>query len=114
MSDYQDLVRKEAKAFYDANHEAFQNDAEEFGGKSTSPNFAKWMDRTEKLSARVGEIAEKWGTKDLHWVQTNTRNKNPHGDLRSNSFGSFLQDIRQEVKKLLKGEGASRRPPLAQ
>jgi len=102
MGDYQDLVKQEAKAFYEANREAFSSDPEEFGGKSPSPNFFKWIDRTGKLSARVGEIAEKWGTKDLHWVQTNTRNKNPHGDLRGNCFGSFLQDVRHEIKKLAK------------
>jgi hypothetical protein len=104
MSDYQDLVRKEAKAFHDAHHPAFLEDAGEFGGKSASPNFPKWIDRTEKLSARVTEIMAKWGTKELHWVQTNTRNKNPHGDLRGNSFGSLLQDIRHEIKKISKSK----------
>jgi hypothetical protein len=104
MSDYQELVKKEAKAFYDTNHRVFLEDAEEFGGASEIPNLAKWIDRQGKLSERVTEIMKTWGTKELHWVQSNTRNKNPHGDLRGNSFGSLLQDIRQEVKKLAKGK----------
>lgn len=107
MSDYQDLVKKEAKAFYEAQREAYENDTEEFGGKSSSPNLFKWIDRTGKLATRVGEIMEKWGTKELHWVQANTRNKNPHGDLRSNSFGSLLQDIRHEIKKTAKASQGS-------
>lgn len=104
MSDYQELVKKEAKAFFETNHPLFLEDAEEFGGKAEAPSFAKWIDRQGKLSERVTEIMKVWGMKELHWVQANTRNKNPHGDLRGNSFGSLLQDIRQEVKKLLKGK----------
>jgi hypothetical protein len=102
MSDYRDLVKKEARAFYEANRQAFDEDAGEFGGKSTSPNFARWIDRTEKLAARINELQGKWGSKEFHWVQANTRNKNPHGDPRSNSFASLLQDVRMEIKKLAK------------
>lgn len=104
MSEYQDLVRREAKAFFEANHPLFAEDAGEFGGKSAAPNFARWVDRTGKLSERIAEVMRPWGPKELHWVQTNTRNKNPHGDLRGNSFGSLLQDVRQELKKLAKGK----------
>jgi hypothetical protein len=102
MSDYRDLVKKEAKAFYDSNRQAFEEDEGEFGGKSASPNLARWIDRTEKLATRIGELSGKWGAKEFHWVQANTRNKNPHGDPRSNAFASFLQDVRMEVKKLAK------------
>ena len=102
MSDYRDLVKKEAKAFYEENRKTFDEDAGEFGGKSASPNFARWIDRTEKLASRIGELSGKWGLKEFHWVQANTRNKNPHGDPRSNSFASFLQDVRMELKKLAK------------
>jgi len=103
MSDYQDLVRKEAKSFYEQTKEAFTNDEGEFGGKSSSPNIGKWMDRIGKLSERINEVSSKWGLKEFHWVQTNTRNKNPHGDPRSNAFASFLEDVRFQIKKLWKG-----------
>lgn len=103
MSDYQELVKKEAKAFYDANGASFEADAGEFGGKSKTPNLARWLDHTGKLSSRVTELSAKWTSKDFHWVQANTRNKNAQGgDPRSNAFASFLQDVRQEIKKLAK------------
>ena len=103
MSDYQDLVKKEAKAYYEANKEAFANDTAEFGGKSPHPNIGKWIDRVGTLSQRITEVSVKWGLKEFHWVQANTRNKNPHGDPRSNSFASFLEDVRFQIKKLTKG-----------
>ncbi len=104
MSEYHDLVKKEAKAFYDANRAAFEGDAGEFGGKSNTPNLSRWIDKGEKLSARVGEVSAKWTPREFHWVQANTRNKNAQGgDPRSNAYGSFLQDVRHEIKKLAKG-----------
>ncbi len=103
MSDYRELVKKEATAFYDANKKAFEEDAGEFGGKSKVPNLPQWIDRTQKLASRVNEIAAKWATKEFHWVQANTRNRQqPGGDPRSNAFASFLQDVRHEIKKLAK------------
>lgn len=104
MSDYQDLVKKEAKAYFDANWKLYEADAGELGGKSAAPNFSRWMDKQETLSARIQEIAAKWGLKELHWVQSNTRSKQPRGgDPRSSAFASLLQDVRHEVKKLVKG-----------
>ena len=104
MSDYRELVQKEAKVFYEANRQTYASDGGEFGGKSAAPNLFRWIDRGEKLSARVSEITAKRGTKELHWVQSNTRNKNVQGgDPRSNAFASFLQDVRHEIKKLAKG-----------
>jgi hypothetical protein len=101
MSDYKKLVEKEAKNFYDANRGAF---AEEFGGKSASPNLLRWIDRTGGLSERAAAITEKWTLKEFHWVQANTRNrpKRGGGDAAGNAFASFLQDLRHEVKKLSK------------
>ena len=103
MSDYRELVKKEAKAFADANRSAFEADDGESGGKSAAPSFPKWIDRTGKLSARIGEISEKWGLKEIHWVEVNTRSKNPQGgDPRGNAFGSLLMDVMHEIKKLTK------------
>jgi hypothetical protein len=104
MSSYQELVKKEAKDFYEAARPEFEADSGEFGGKSSRPNLASWIDRNGKLSARVEEISAKWGHKDFLWVQNNTRSRNPHGggDPRSNAFASFLKDVRHEVKKLAK------------
>jgi hypothetical protein len=103
MSDYQDLVKKEAKAFYEASKEDFLNDGGEFGGKSSAPNLLRWIDRTEKLAARVMEISEKWALKEYNWVRANTRSRaDQGGDARGNAFASFLQDVRHEIKKLAK------------
>ena len=104
MNSYKEQVKKEARSFYEAAISEFEEDDGEFGGKSESPNLAKWMDRTEKLSVRIREISSKWGHKDFLWVQTNTRNPSPHGggDPRSNAFASFFQDVRREIKKLAK------------
>jgi hypothetical protein len=103
MSDYQDLVKKEARAFYEANKGDFASDDGEFGGKSQAPNLLRWIDRTQKLAARVGELSARWTPKDHHWVQANTRNKFPEGgDPAGNAFGSLIQDIRHEIKKLAK------------
>lgn len=108
MPSYKEQVRKEAKEFYTAALPEFEEDEGEFGGKSEVPNLAKWIDRTGKLSARVEEVSSKWGHKDILWVQSNTRSPSPHGggDQRSNAFASFLQDIRQEIKKLAKKKKA--------
>lgn len=105
MSDYKELVKSEAKAYHDKVREAYESDAGEFGGKSSAPNLLKWIDKQESLSARISEISTKWTTKDFHWVQVNTRNKNtPGGDPRSNAFASLLQDVRQELKKIAKAK----------
>ena len=104
MSDYMDLVKKEAEEFYDKASSEFAEDAENHGGKSDKPNLMKWVDETDKLSVRVEEVVSKWGHKEYLWVQSNTRNRNKHGggDKRSNAFASFLQDVRHAVKKLSK------------
>jgi hypothetical protein len=104
MSDYKELIKTEAKKFYDSNRAEFEADAESHGGKSASPNFAKWLDRTAKLNKVVEGIAAKWGLKDFQWVKVNTRNQNPSGggDPRSVAFGSFYLDVLHEVKKLAK------------
>lgn len=104
MSDYHELVKKEAKAFHDANKAVFASDSSEHGGKSKLPNLGKWMDHHGKLSARITELSAKWTSKDIHWVEHNTRNRNLQGgDPKSNAFASFLKDVRHEIKKLAKG-----------
>ncbi len=99
-----DLVKKEAKAFYENASQEFAEDDAQFGGKSDAPNLMKWIDESGTLTARVEEIAGTWGHKEFLWVETNTRNKAKHGggDKRSNAFASFLQDVRHAVKKLSK------------
>ena len=103
MSDYKKLVQAEAKSFYETTREEFAQDEGEFGGASESPSLMQWIDRGEKLSARINEIVEKWTNKEFRWVQANTRNKSSEGgDPRSNAFVSLLQDVRHEVKKIAK------------
>ncbi len=106
MSDYKKLVKDEAKQFYEAVKDEFAADDGEFGGKSDLPNLLKWIDATGKLSDRVEEVSKKWGNKEHLWVETSTRNRPKHsgGDRASNAFVSFLQDVRQEVKKIAKGK----------
>ena len=101
MSDYRDLIKSEAKKFLAENRPVFEADGEEHGGKSAKPNFARWLDRTGKLNAVVEAISARWGAKDFHWVQVNTRNPNTQGggDPRSVAFGSFYLDLLHEVKK---------------
>lgn len=102
MSDYQKLVKEEAKSYFETAHGEFAEDAETFGGKSERPNLARWIDHKEKLAARVEEICSKWTHKDFLWVQNNTKNrsKDGGGDPRSHAFASFLKDVRREIKKL--------------
>ena len=103
MSDYTKLVRQEAQDFLEGHHETFLADPGEFGGKSERPHFLQWIDRTASLAARVTEVAEHWGLKEFHWVQTHTRSKaKAGGDPAGNAYASFLRDIRHEIKKLAK------------
>ena len=104
MSDYRKLVKDEAKAFYDAARVEFESDAADFGGKSDTPNFSRWIDETGRLTARIEDISSKWGQKDFLWVRTHTRSapKGGGGDPKSNAFISFFQDVKSEIKKLAK------------
>lgn len=106
MSDYRDLVKSEARKFFEVNRAAFAEDEDQHGGKSPQPNFSKWIDRTTRLNRVVEEVTAKWGHKEFLWVQHNTRNWNPAGggDPRSNAFGSFYLDVLHELKKLAKAK----------
>ena len=104
MSDYKKTVKDEAERFYASAEKDFAQDESEFGGKSAQPSLLRWVDASGRLSARVEEIAAKWSHKDHLWVETNTRSRAKHsgGDKASNAFVSFLQDVRQAIKKLSK------------
>jgi hypothetical protein len=103
MNDYQKLVRDEAKAFLEQATADYEGDDGEFGARSSAPNFSKWMDSQGQLVARIETVSARWGHKECLWVQQNTRNKSPGGgDPKSRAFASLLQDVRQEVKKLVK------------
>jgi hypothetical protein len=104
MSDYRELIKTEAKKFFDANRADFEADAGEHGGKSAQPNFSRWLDRTIRLNKVVEGISAKWTHKDFLWVKNNTRNKDPKGggDPRSVAYGSFYLDLLHEVKKHIK------------
>ncbi len=103
MGEYQDLVKSEAKKFLEGILPDFANDADDFGGKSKLPNFAKWMDRTAKLNQVVDGLVSRWSRKEFQWVQSNTRNPSSQGgDPKSNCYGSVYSDILHEIKKLKK------------
>ena len=104
MSDYRKLVQKEALEFLKESWDQYKADEGEFGGASSLPNLAQWIDAGEVLSGRISEISAKWGHRDYLWVESNTRNpsREAGGDRSSKAFASFLQDVRYEVKKLAK------------
>lgn len=104
MSDYRKLVQKEALEFLKESWDQYKSDEGEFGGASSQPNLAQWIDAGEVLSTRIREIAAKWAHRDYLWVESNTRNpsREAGGDRSSKAFVSFLQDVRHEVKKLAK------------
>ena len=103
MSDYIDLVKKEATDFYQASREEFAGDDGEFGGKSGSPNLLRWLDEKGALAKRIEEVTKGWGLKEFNWVQANTRSKGQQGgDPRSKAYASFLQDVRFAIKKIAK------------
>jgi len=104
MSDYRKLVQKEALEFLKESWDQYKADEGEFGGASSLPNLAQWIDAGGVLSSRIGEIAGKWSHRDYLWVESNTRNPSQEagGDRSSKAFVSFLQDVRHAVKKLAK------------
>ena len=104
MSDYRKMVQKEAVDFLEESLEKYKTDTGEFGGASSLPNLAQWIDAAGTLSSRIEDIAAKWSHRDYLWVESNTRNpsKDAGGDRASKAFVSFLQDVRHAIKKLAK------------
>ena len=102
MSDYQKMVKGEAKSFLDEQNPAFESDSEEFGGKSDSPNFAKWLDRTKRLSDRVEGVSKEWSRAEIEMIKASSRNAVQYGDPREAAFTAFIQDVLHELKKLRK------------
>jgi len=104
MSDYQKQIKTEAQAFVASAKPDYDGDDGEHGGRSEQPNFAMWIDRTGRLTSRVEEIAAKWSHKEYVWVKSNTRNrpKDGGGDPASLAFVSYFQDLKSEIKKLMK------------
>jgi len=101
MSDYRDLVKTEAKKFFEAHRSEFEADAGEHGGRSARPNLSRWIDRTAALNKVVEGLSAKWTHKDFLWVQHNTRNWDSRGgDPRSTAFGSLYLDLLHAIKKL--------------
>ncbi len=103
MSDYMDLVKKEATDFFQENRQAFVEDDGEFGGKSGTPNLQRWLDEKGLLAKRIEDVTKGWGLKEFNWVQANTRSKGQQGgDPRSHAYASFLKDVRFVIKKIAK------------
>ena len=103
MSDYQVLVKGEAKKFFERNWKEYDGDVGEHGGKSGKPNFSRWLDHTARLNPVITDIVGKWTHKDFLWVQHSSRNWNPKGgDPRSTAYGTLYLDVLHEVKKLSK------------
>ena len=102
MSDYQKMVREEAKEAYPGIKEAFEADKDEHGGASDSPNLLKWLDRTRKLFERVDEVSKGWGRAEVEMVKSNSRNAVPYGDPKESAYFAYYKDVVHEVKKLYK------------
>lgn len=101
MADYKKTVKSEASEIFQEVHPGFLDDDGEFGGKSDSPNFVQWLDRTKELEQRVEKAVSAWGTKEFLWVKSGTRNPSPAGgDPRSAAFGSYYSDLLHELKRL--------------
>ncbi len=104
MSDYKSMVQNEAKEFTKSGLPSFVDDTEEFGGKSPSPNLAKWLDRTRKLFDHIDGVSKSWGRADALMIQQSSRNSVPYGDPKESAYFAFYKDMLQEIKKLHKAQ----------
>ncbi|MCI0652657.1 MAG: hypothetical protein L0Z55_12330 [Planctomycetes bacterium] len=102
MSEYQRLVRDEARRFLDQVKSQFEGDAGEHGGGSATPNLAKWLDRTRKLSDHVSSAAKAWDRVKIEMIRSSSRNAVAYGDPRDSAYGAFIKDLLLELKKLRK------------
>ena len=102
MSDYQEMVREEAKALFDKAYPIYQGDSEEHGGKCSSPNLSKWLDRTRMLFGRLDELKKDWTRADAEMIKNNSRNSVPYGDPIESAYFACYKDIMKELKKLRK------------
>jgi hypothetical protein len=105
MTRYHETIKEEAKAVFKECGETFQNDAEEHGGKSGTPNLALWLDRTGALAKHVEKVSKTWGKKDLLWINENSRHNVKYGDPQDSAFGAYYKDILFELKKLMRKPG---------
>lgn len=104
MSEYKDMVRDEAKEFFDASYSEFKKDDGEHGGGSDSPNLGKWLDRTRKLFERLDETSKSWGRADAMMITQNSRNSVGYGDPKESAYFAFYKDVLVELKKLAKSK----------
>ncbi len=102
MNKYRKQVKEEADAFLKEINEPFSADGNENGGKSERPNLALWLDKNGLLAQYVEKKAEKWGKKDLLWINENSRNNTPYGDPRDSAYRAYYKDMLFELKKLMK------------
>lgn len=102
MSDYRDLVVEEAKTFLQSVEPEFETDSAGFGGKSESPNFAKWLDESRKLFTRLDEITKSWGRAEAEMVKAGSRNAVAYGDPKEAAYFAYYKDVLAELKKLRK------------
>lgn len=105
MSEYQSLVRDEAKKFLADLGSTFDDDAGEHGGRSKSPNFSLWLDRTGRLNTRLTELSQGWARTQIELIKSNSRNALGYGDPKESAYLAFHRDVLQELKKLRKHKG---------
>ena len=102
MSEYQKMVRNEAKTFYKSVQPTYADDDGEFGGKSEQPNLSKWLDRTRKLFEHLDSVSKSWGRADAEMINTESRNSVTYGNPKESAYFAFYKDILRELKKLRK------------
>ena len=101
-SGYKKLVAEQAKALMEAVEKDFDGDAEENGGASDSPNFAKWLDRTRRLFDQVDALAKGWSRAEIEDINQSSRNAVAYGDPKESAYFALYKDVLHEVKKLRK------------
>ena len=102
LSEYQKMVREEARTFNQDAGPQFDTDGEEHGGKSEKPNFAKWLDRTRKLFAHLDNLSKSWTRAEVEMVKQSSKNAVPYGNPKESAYFAFHKDLSLELKKIRK------------
>jgi len=98
-SGYKKRIAEQAKRLLESASGEFEKDAGDHGGASSTPNFAKWLDRTRKLYTQLDEAAKGWGRADIEEIVSSSRNAVTYGDPRQRAYFALYEDVLREVKK---------------
>ena len=102
MKNYRNWVKEAGKRFVDQVVEEFNQDAGEHGGASDQPDFVAWLDVHDKLVAHATEVGESWSLADVHFVNSNSPNKEDQAVSKSQAIDAFVRDLSRVVKQIWK------------